>query len=55
MSKEKAREILNDYVIAFGFPIKDAVVNTIGFDQFTFRYLLMIAYDLKDNKEDEAN
>lgn len=52
MSKEFARELIEKYLEKTGgvLPIEDAVVlerNTeFGVEQFTFRFLLCIAYDL---------
>ena len=55
MSKEFAREKIEEYLLKNGgvLPIKDAVVlelNTaFGIQQFTFKYLLCVAYDLEPN------
>jgi hypothetical protein len=51
MTKEDAQAILDRYVKIHGWPIKDVVVNRRDKEQWTFRGLLMIAYDLKDNRD----
>lgn len=53
MSKEFAREKIEEYLSNNGgvLPIKDAVVLRIetlcGWQEFTFKHLLCVAYDLQ--------
>lgn len=53
MSKRYARETLEKYIREHGgvLPLQDAIVlehkTDFGIEQFTFKYLLCIAYDLK--------
>lgn len=63
MTKEEARELLGDFIASknwiehrLDLPEVDEVINKISsdyalnvlFDQYTFKGLLKIAYDLKD-------
>jgi hypothetical protein len=62
MTKEEAREILNDWSFwrydvmggAFTFPINDEIVyqetTSNSVTQYTFKHVIKIAYNLKDNE-----
>jgi hypothetical protein len=59
LTKEEARELLQKYINSHGgiFPIYDANIlisdersNTFQVTEYTFRYLLRVAYDLTENK-----
>ena len=59
ITKEEALEILNSHALShFHFPIFDKVVSSMTyvengdyvFQQYTFRYLICVAYDLKPNE-----
>jgi hypothetical protein len=65
ITKEEALEMLNSHALShfhdidepFVFPIFDKVVNSMtyvengnyAFAQYSFRYLICVAYDLNDN------
>lgn len=55
ITKEQARQILTRYITIHGMPIYDVIVIEYDSDliakktdSYTFRYLLSIAYDLKE-------
>lgn len=65
ITKEKALEILNSHALShfqdidepFVFPIFDKIVDRTTYEngnyvltQYTFRYLICVAYDLKPNE-----
>lgn len=66
MTKEEAREMLNEYYGKFPkmtFPIKEETVASgfrqldsggVKYFQYSFTYLIKIAYDLKDNETKEV-
>jgi hypothetical protein len=59
LTKEKARELLEMYILNHNgmLPMYDAIVsirtevdNQFTISEYTFRYLLQVAYDLTDYK-----
>lgn len=49
MTKHKAREILERYFTRVTFtslPVNDEVIYIDEFEQYTFKYLIKIAFDL---------
>ena len=59
MTKEEAREILEDFIGDFyntniSLPIFDQIIKRVSkeeydvINEYSFRYLLKVAYDLKD-------
>jgi len=54
ITKEQARSILNRWVLIHGLPVYDVTIleydDNLKIESYTFRYLLSIAYDLKEVK-----